>query len=91
MPAEITYWTGHAPSNNNVAGRVISNESVTVGSASGATPANAVLVSIHGTEACRIEYSSAASSAGATSAYLGAGERLWLEARPTFIIDTASA
>ena len=94
MPLEITYWAGHAPSNSNVAGKVISSESRSISGASaqsGATPDNAMLVSIYSTEAARFEYSSTNPTAAATSAYIGANERLWLDAVPTYKIAGITA
>jgi hypothetical protein len=94
MPLEITYWTGSAPENENVAGTVISNEqrTLTTSSAqSGATPDGAVIVSIFSTEAARFEYSGTSPTAAATSTYIGANERLWLDAKPTFKIAGITA
>lgn len=94
MPLEISYWTGHAETNPNVAGKPISSEqrTLTASSAlSGATPGNAALVSIYATEAARFEYSSATSSATATSHYIGANERLWVQAVPTYKIGARTA
>ena len=94
MPLHITYWTGHAETNNNVAGKPISNESVTISATSaqsGETPSGAVIVSIYSTEAGRIEYSSANPTAAATSAYIGANERLWLQAVPAYKIAGITA
>jgi len=94
MPLEITYWTGRAKDNENVAGAVISSESRSlsgVSAQSGATPANAQTVSIYATEAARFEYSSANPTAAATSAYIGSGERVWLEAFPAYKIAGITA
>lgn len=94
MPLEITYWTGSAPENENVAGTVISNEQRTLSGTSaqsGATPAGAVIVSIFATEAARFEYSSANPTAAATSTYIGASERLWLDAKEGFKIAGITA
>lgn len=94
MPLEITYWTGHAETNNNVAGKVISSEQRTLSGTSaqsGATPASAVLVSIYSTEAARFEYSSSNPTASASSAYIGANERLWLQAVPGYEIAGITA
>lgn len=94
MPLEITYWTGHAPENDNVAGKVISNEQRTLSGTSaqsGATPDGAVIVSIYATEAARYEYSSSNPTAAAGSTYIGAGERLWVDAIPAYKIAGITA
>lgn len=96
MALEISYWGGAASGTGieNAAGRVISSESRTISGTSaqsGATPANARLVSIVATENARYEYSSADPTAAAGSAYIGSGERLWVEARPGFKIAGITA
>jgi hypothetical protein len=85
MPLHITYWTGHAATNENVAGRPISSESLTISGTSaqsGVTPTNAALVSIYATEAAYFDYGSSNPTASSADAYIGANERLWLEAIP---------
>lgn len=87
MPLEITYWT-ERPDDISVAGQMISSEpsrtlSGTSALTSGSTPDNAVWVSAYSTEAARIAYGSivgASPTASSSSAYIGAGERLWLTA-----------
>lgn len=93
MPLKITYLTGHAPTNNNCEGSVISSESLTISGTSaqsGATPASAVLVTIYSTEAACFDYSSANPTAVAAgtgaSTYIGANERRFLEAKSGYKI-----
>lgn len=87
MALNITYWTA-SRTNPNVPGGVISNESVAIGGSSaqsGATPANAMFVSIRaGGEDSRFRYDSANPTALSTDAGIGDGERLWLDAVPGF-------
>lgn len=81
MPLEITYWT-KSGANANQAGSVISSEQRTVSGTSAqstATPHPAKTVSIYATEAARFEYA-ANPTASSASAYIGAGERLWIDA-----------
>ena len=91
MPLKITYWTESR--NKNIPGAVISAESLAVSGTSarsGATPANAVFVSIRNTETgdVNFDYSGTAPTAVATtdsthaSAGIGTGERLFLDAVP---------
>jgi hypothetical protein len=87
MPLKITYLTGHAQTNNNVEGGVISSESLTISGTSaqsGATPNNAVLISIYATEAACFDYSgsnpTAIAAGTGTSTYIGSGERRYLQA-----------
>lgn len=82
MPLEITYWAGSGK-NDNHAGSVISSEQRTLSASSaqsGATPAGAVTVSIYATEAARFAYNGPSPTASSSSAYIGAGERIWIDA-----------
>lgn len=92
MPLKITYWTASKIS-EEVVGAVISSESLAISGASaqsGATPSNAVFVSLRNTESgdVNFDYSGANPTAVATadsthaSAGIGIGERLWLDAVP---------
>jgi hypothetical protein len=92
LPAKLTYWTS-SRTNPNITGAVISSESLTVGGTSaqsGLTPDNAVYVTVTATEAISINYSganpTAIAGATGTSAYVAAGERLWLDAVPGYKI-----
>ncbi len=65
-------------------GDQISAESLTISGTSalaGATPANAEVVKINATEAARFSYTSATSTASATTPFLAAGEVIFLPAR----------
>lgn len=92
MPAKISYWTA-SRTNPNITGSVVSSESLAVSATSaqsGVTPDNAVYLTIAATEAISINYSganpTAIAGATGTSAYVAAGERLWLDAVPGFKI-----
>lgn len=82
MATQITYWTA-SRSNANIAGAVIADESLAIGASSaqsGATPANAVYISLVAGEDMRFLYNSANPTALATSTFLAQGERIWLDA-----------
>lgn len=82
MPLEISYHA-HAP-NKNMLGRELNKAetlAISVASAlAGATPAEADVVRIHATEAARVGYTGAASTASAASVYLPAGATIELPA-----------
>lgn len=91
MALEITYWT--ASGNKNMPGSVISSETRSLSGTSaqsGATPANADIVSISASEAARFVYS-LDPTASATSAYIAAGERLWIDARSAYKVAGITA
>jgi len=101
MPLKVTWWTA-SKWNQNVPGAVIYGESVAISGThaeSGVTPQNAVFASIRNTETGEVsfDYSGAASVANATpgsgntSASIGAGERLWLDAAPGFKVSGITA
>lgn len=93
MALEISYWTGVGAQPTPVVGKEISSEplALTATSAqSGATPANAAILSIVATEAARIAYATNP-TAGATGCYVAAGERLWLTATPGFKVAGRTA
>lgn len=82
MTIEISYY-GQSQVNPNIAGFEIAGESLSItgtSARSGATPTNAVLIKIEATEAARISYTSATSTAAATTPYLGANKEMWLDA-----------
>jgi len=86
MALKITYWTA-SRTNPNIAGGVVSSESLALTGASaqsGLTPASAVYVSISATEAAALDYSgadpTAVAGATGTSAYMAEGERMWFDA-----------
>lgn len=84
MTIEISYY-GQSQVNPNIAGFEISGESLSItgtSARSGATPDNAVLISITATEAARVSYTSATSTASATTPYLASGGTIWLDAKP---------
>lgn len=87
MSLKITYWTG-SKTNPNIAGAVILAEDRSLSASSqqsSATPANAMYVSIYATETCTFDYSGTNPTADTTTdAFLGAGERVWLDAVPGF-------
>lgn len=83
MPLEISYWTA-SRYNPNVPGAPISAESralTSTSAQSGATPPNAVFIKINATEVARFGYGTNP-TASATSAWLGQGEVLWMDAIP---------
>lgn len=97
MALKITYWTA-SRYNPNLPGAVISSESVTISASSAqsaATPENAVFVSLRNTESGDVNflYNSINPTALATSASPGiaSGERLWMDAVPTFKIAGITA
>lgn len=97
MALKITYWTA-SRYNPNVPGSVISSESVSISGTSaqsGATPANAVFVSLRNTETGDVNfaYDSANPTALATSGSPGiaSGERLWMDAFPAYKIAGITA
>ena len=88
MALEITYWSARAD-DKSAPGDIISSEQRSLSGSSalsGATPDNAVFVSIWASEKARIRYGEAygreptAADTGASSV-IGANERLWLTAR----------
>lgn len=92
MALKVTYWTA-SKANPNVPGAVIYSESITISGTSaqsGATPANAVFITLRNTETgdVNFDYSGtnptavAAASSSNTSAGIASGERLWLDAVP---------
>jgi guanyl-specific ribonuclease Sa len=87
MALNITYWT-ESRYNPNVAGGILSNETLAVSSTSAqtsVTPSNAVIVSISSTETspAAFDYSGSDPTASATtSALVLPGERLWIDAIP---------
>jgi len=90
MALKVTYWTASI-SNPNVPGAIISSESIALSGTSaqsGTTPANAVYVSVYGTEYAAFDYSSsnptAVAAATGTSGPVGSGERVWLDAVPGY-------
>jgi hypothetical protein len=87
MSLKITYWTG-SKTNPNIAGAVILSESLTLSGTSAqsaATPTNAMYTSIYATETCTFDYGGTNPTADTTTdAFLGAGERVWLDAVPAF-------
>jgi hypothetical protein len=94
MALKITYWTA-SRLNPNIPGSVIYEESRTISSSSqqsGATPANAMFVSIRNTETGDVsyDYSSANPTAIATPASsntsltIATGERFWADAIPGY-------
>lgn len=93
----ITYWSGSDRNDGNSPGNAISSEtrSITGTSAqSGATPPDARLVSIYADAAACFLYNAnptAVASATGTSVYLGANERLWINAKPTQLIAGITA
>jgi len=91
MPLRITYWTA-SRFDPNVPGAVVSSESRTISGTSaqsGATPPNAVFVSIRNTETGDVNFNYSGSNptatadvSGAGDAGIGTGERLWMDAVP---------
>jgi hypothetical protein len=82
MALNITYWT--ASRNPNMPGGVISSENVTISGTSaqsGATPNNAVYVSLMSDVATRFLYA-ANPTATTSDAGLAPYERVWLDAVP---------
>lgn len=82
MPLEITYWTGRREARNASPLAAVSSEQRTLSGTSaqsGATPDRAEFVSIVATENARFAYG-ADPTASSSSAYIMAGERLWLTA-----------
>lgn len=90
MALKIAYWTA-SKYNPNIAGAPITSESLAISGTSaqsGATPANAVFVSIRNTETgdVNFDYSGSNPTALATvatsgsSVGIGSGERLWIDA-----------
>lgn len=83
MALEISYWT--LGINKNCYGRQISAETRTLSGTSAlsaATPANAEIVRVEATEAARISYTAADSTASATTPYLAASSIIEFEAVP---------
>lgn len=83
MPLEISYWTNGR--NKNTYGFQVSAETRTLSGTSAlaaATPSNADLVRVETTEAARISYTSATSTASATTPYLAANAVIEFEAVP---------
>ena len=78
MPLEITYWTGTFRGAPVPEGDIISETRSLSGTSaqSGVAPAEAKLVSIYATEAARHAIGTNP-TATSTSAYIGAGERIW--------------
>jgi hypothetical protein len=90
----ITYWSGTDRSGGNSPGNIISSEvrSISGTSAqSGATPEGAKLVSIYADAAAVFEYGANPTADSAASAYLGANERLWTNARQGALIAGKTA
>jgi len=93
MPLRITYWTA-SRYNPNVPGAVISSEVRTISGTSaqsGATPPNAVFVSIRNTETGDVNYNYSSATSVATADVstpgdggIGTGERLWFDAVPSY-------
>lgn len=84
MALQISYWTASRV-NPNLPGAPISGEALAVSGSSamsGVTPANAMFVKLNAGEATRIAYAGASSTATATSAFVGGGEVVWLDAAP---------
>lgn len=88
MPLEITYWTdGNGVASGSMPGAPSSSETRTISATSaqsGATPANMGMISIYATENARFAYGAnptATATAGANGHYVGAGERVWFDAR----------
>jgi len=78
MPLEITYWTG-VFNNGPIPEGDISSESRSLSGTSAqsaAAPTGAAIVSIYATEAARFAVGTNP-TASSTSAYVGAGERIW--------------
>jgi len=99
MPLKITYWTA-SQYNSNVPGAPISSESVTISGTSaqsGATPANAVFISLRNTESGDVNYiynstnPTALAAGGLAHGAIGTGERLWLDAIPTYKVAGITA
>ena len=99
MPLKITYWTA-SQFNPNIPGAAISNEAITVSGStaqSSATPANAVFVSVRSTDSTDTNFiynstnPTALAAGGANHGGIGYGERLWLDAIPTFKIAAITA
>jgi hypothetical protein len=83
MPLEITYWTG-VYNNGPIPETDIISETRTLSGTSaqsGVAPRETTLVSIYATEAARHAIG-ANPTATSTSAYIGAGERIWRPLRP---------
>ena len=82
MPLKIAYLAQSR--NQNMPGKVLSAESLTISGTSAqsaATPSNADYIKVTATETSCFEYSSANPTASATtSAYLAAGETIYLDA-----------
>lgn len=78
MPLEITYWTGVYNNGPVPAGDIASEQRTLSGTSaqSGAAPTETAIVSIYATEAARFAVGTNP-TATATSAYIGAGERIW--------------
>jgi hypothetical protein len=84
MPLEITYWAARGD-DIPIPGGIISSEARSLSGSSaqsGATPPDAVQVSIVATEKARFGYGSNPSVTDAgTSALIQSGERIWLTAK----------
>jgi hypothetical protein len=78
MPLEITYWNGVYDNGPVPQGDIASEQRTLSGTSaqSGAAPSESVIVSIYATEAARFAVGTNP-TASATSAYIGAGERIW--------------
>jgi len=90
---EVSYFTA-SRTNPNIPGLPIAGESLVLSASSartGATPANAVFVKVNASEACRVDYSGATSTAAATSASLAEGEVLWMDAMPGWTVAGITA
>jgi len=94
MPIEISYFRSNGTiaeiARDPLATESIAITATPVASAFNAAPVGAKVLSIVATEAARFEYG-LNPAATATSHYLSAGERLWLEITPraTFSLRTA--
>jgi len=78
MPLEITYWTG-VYNNGPIPQGDIASEQRTLSASSaqsGVAPPDSIVVSIYATEAARFAVGTNP-TATSTSAYIGAGERIW--------------
>lgn len=80
MTIEISYW--RRSRNENIPGAEVSAESLSISgtSARSAVTPDCDYVKITATEAARVSYTSATSTAAATTPYLLANETLWLDA-----------
>lgn len=90
----ITYWSGSDRNGGNLPGKAISSEVLAITGASaqsGATPEDALLVSICADAAAVFLYDTNPTAVSASSPYILANERLWLPARPGKLIAGKTA